>query len=145
MSINSNDNDLKAALGELTEGITEFKEKHTGELKALQSQVDELVIARVADQMGGNRTNTTEAPTDGVRSLRTYGDFQAHYAKGVSARDAADAVPMAEFLRGVAGMKTSERAVKALSGGTDSAGGFAVPNIVMPRILDAMTPASSLL
>lgn len=140
----SNEN-VPALIGELNQAFVAFKDRHDADVKELRDAVDDMAVKAATAQMGGQPVNTTEAPTDGVRSLRTYGDFQAHYAKGVSARDAADAVPMAEFLRGVAGMKTSERAVKALSEGTDSAGGYAVPNILMPRILDAMTPASSLL
>lgn len=141
----SNENNVPALIGELNQAFVAFKDRHDADVKELRDAVDDMAVKAAAAQMGGQPVNTTEAPADGVRSLRTFADFRAHYAQGVSVRDANDAVPMAEFLRGVAGMKTSERAVKALSEGTDSAGGYAVPNIVMPRILDAMTPASSLL
>jgi HK97 family phage major capsid protein len=50
-----------------------------------------------------------------------------------------------DFLRAVAGQKSSELALKALSVGTDSAGGYMVPSVLMPGVLDALTAASSLL
>jgi HK97 family phage major capsid protein len=50
-----------------------------------------------------------------------------------------------DFLRGVAGMKTSPWAQKALSVGTDSAGGFTVPTQLMPNILGALFAQSSML
>lgn len=52
---------------------------------------------------------------------------------------------LVDFVRGIAGMKTSEIAHRVLSIGTDSAGGFAVPTILMPGIMDALVPVSSLL
>lgn len=138
-------NEIAGLVGDLNVAFSEFKEKHQAEAAAIRSTVDDLVIKAAAHEMTGSKNATTEAPADGVRALRTYGDFRAHYGRGSDARDVDSPVPLAEFMRGVAGMKTSDQAVKALSEGTDSAGGYAVPNIVMPRILDAMVPASSLL
>lgn len=52
---------------------------------------------------------------------------------------------LGDFFRGVAGMKSTEGIRAALSEGTDSAGGYTVPEVLMPRILSALVPASSLL
>jgi HK97 family phage major capsid protein len=52
---------------------------------------------------------------------------------------------ISDFLRGVANMRTSPEVKNALSTGTGSAGGFAVPAKLMPGILGALTPASSLM
>lgn len=52
---------------------------------------------------------------------------------------------LGDFFRGVAKMKSSEGIRAALSEGTDSAGGYTVPEVLMPRILSALVPASSLL
>lgn len=138
-------NEIVELVGDLNKAFANFKEKHESDVSVLQKAVDDMAIQRAADQMGGNSKATAEAPADGVRAMRTHAEFQAHYGKGAGAREVNDAVPLSEFMRGVAGMKTSESAIKALSEGTDSAGGYSVPNIVMPRILDAMVPASSLL
>jgi HK97 family phage major capsid protein len=74
-----------------------------------------------------------------MKVLRTAQDFQAHYKT--------EEAPMAlsAFLRGVARMKTTPEATRALSVGTATAGGYALPRVVMPEILAALVPASSLL
>lgn len=74
--------------------------------------------------------------------LRTADDFHKHYqAKGGSR----EKLSLGEFMRGVAGMKTTDVARRALSVGVSSAGGYAVPAVLMPDLLAAMVPASSLL
>lgn len=52
---------------------------------------------------------------------------------------------LADFVRGVAGVRTTDEVKAALNTGTDSAGGYAVPDTLMPGILQAMVPVSSLL
>lgn len=52
---------------------------------------------------------------------------------------------LAEFVRGIAGMRTHESVRNALSGGTDSAGGFTLPAYLQLQMLEALVPASSLL
>ena len=60
--------------------------------------------------------------------------------------DASDGnMTLGDFFRGVAGMRTSDGVKNALSEGTNSAGGYAVPTILLPGILNALVPASSLL
>ncbi|MDO8774290.1 MAG: phage major capsid protein [Burkholderiaceae bacterium] len=88
--------------------------------------------------MGGSPAMNTRK-VEPMKALRTAQDFRAHYRT--------EDAPMAlsAFLRGVARMKTTPDATRALSQGTDTAGGYAVPRIVMPEILAALVPASSLL
>ena len=52
---------------------------------------------------------------------------------------------MGDWLRAIAGQKASPLAQKALSVGTDTAGGHLVPNILMPGVLEAMVAGSSLM
>lgn len=52
---------------------------------------------------------------------------------------------LAAFFRGIAGGRTTEAIRNSLSEGTDSAGGHAVPTWLLPGILSALTPASSML
>lgn len=74
--------------------------------------------------------------------MRTADYFAQHYtARGNSSGE----VGVVEFLRGIAGMATTPDVRNALSVGTDTAGGFAVPSRLMPTILAALTPVSSLL
>lgn len=52
---------------------------------------------------------------------------------------------MSDFLRGVAGLRSTESVRAALSTGTDSAGGFNLPAFLQLEMLAALAPASSLL
>jgi HK97 family phage major capsid protein len=62
----------------------------------------------------------------------------------IDAHEAGD-LSLADFVRGVARMKTTEAVTRALSVGTDTAGGFTVPTVLMPEIFQALVPRSSLL
>ena len=75
--------------------------------------------------------------------LRNSSDFEKHYQS--RAKTDSDSFDIADFLRGVANLKTTPGIKNALSIGTDTAGGFAVPGVLMPGILEAMVPSSSLL
>jgi HK97 family phage major capsid protein len=52
---------------------------------------------------------------------------------------------LGDYMRGVAGLKVPTEVRNALSEGTDSAGGFSLPQYVQMQMLDAMAPVSSLL
>lgn len=82
---------------------------------------------------------------DSVKVLHNAADFRGHYAAKASGAPRGDKIQISDFLRGVAGMRTNDSVQAALSVGTDSSGGYAVPSLVMPDILEALVPASSLL
>ena len=75
--------------------------------------------------------------------LHNAADFDRHYS--ARADNQGEPFDMADFLRGIANLRTTPSVQNALSVGTDTAGGFSVPGVLMPGILDAMVPASSLL
>jgi HK97 family phage major capsid protein len=78
--------------------------------------------------------------------LRNVADFERHFKTGDQfGHQADDEMGIADFFRGVAGMKTTPSVTNALSTGTDTAGGFTVPSVLMPGILGALVPVSSLL
>jgi HK97 family phage major capsid protein len=54
-------------------------------------------------------------------------------------------ITMSDFLRGISGQKMTEGVRNALSEGTNSSGGYAVPTELFPQILQAMVPVSTLL
>lgn len=87
------------------------------------------------------RQSPADRERDGPLMLKSAADFRSHYRES----SAVDRVDLAGFLRGVAGMKTSAAATKALSVGTDTAGGFAVPRGTFGDIMAALVPNSSLL
>ena len=51
---------------------------------------------------------------------------------------------LANFVRGVANMRTTDAVRNALTEGTNTAGGYTVPSILLPGVLSALAPASSL-
>ncbi|MBM9912748.1 MULTISPECIES: phage major capsid protein [Stenotrophomonas] len=142
--------DVAGIVAKLNEAFDQFKAKHTADVDAVRQQVDENSTALAAWQMnGGGSTDAPAADLDGggIKVLRTPADFRAHYA---SRRDADDKpragdTTLTDFMRGVAGMSSTEAVMASLAVGTDSAGGYAVPDVVMPGILSALVPASSLL
>lgn len=79
-----------------------------------------------------------------VRIMRNASDFRAHYRRG-GARSGDVSMGLADFMRGVAGMPTTDGVRAALSEGTAADGGHLVPSVVMPQVLEALVPASSLL
>lgn len=104
-------------------------------ISRLTAQIDELTKSRRG-----------EATTAASRALRTAEEFRAHYRTEEPQPWDSEQIGIADFVRAVAGLSgTSEVAKRALSIGTDSAGGYLVPFAVMPRILEALAPVSSLL
>lgn len=93
------------------------------------------------------RLNQSKSPSNGMKVLRNAADFAKHFHTDEQYTRAGEdpAMNLSDFFRGVAGMKTSAAVTNALSVGTDTGGGFTVPGILMPGILGAMTPVSSLL
>jgi HK97 family phage major capsid protein len=93
--------------------------------------------------------NLVERPTshDGgdVKVLRNSKDIRAHYGVMSNSARPGEEMRIDDFLRGIAGMKSNAAVHAALSTGTDTAGGFLLPNVVMPGILEALVPASALL
>ncbi len=128
----------------LNNGFTDFKAKYNERLDALQNGVDEATIKLSGMEMGagiGNTHRPSDTPSQaGV--MRTKAQFTKHYA---SRTNSTEPVELADFLRGVAGMKTTAAVQAALSVGTSTAGGYSVPAQTMPQILSALTPVSSLL
>ena len=104
-----------------------------------------------------------EQPTDEVRKLRPIGSQHRDSEAGVfldnatlragndaianklGVRAGGDAPLLADFVRGVAGMKTTQSVQNALSVGTDASGGYSVPTVLLPGILEALVPSSALL
>lgn len=130
-----------ADLGQAFEG---FKAKYDSRLDQQQREIEDAHTKLAAAQMQG--ADPAPAADDGVihsfKAMRTPAQFKAHYAQKA---EGGDKVALSDFVRGVAGMKTSDGVKAALGRGQDAAGGFAVPDVVMPEILSALAPASSLL
>lgn len=143
------DDEIPGLIKQINTAFDDFKARHIADLDAVRKQVDENCTTLAAFQMNSGGPDQPAADLDGagIKVLRTPADFKAHYA---SRRDGNDSqrsndTTLTDFMRGVAGMSSTDTVMASLAIGTDSAGGYAVPDVVMPGILSALVPASSLL
>lgn len=139
-------NELKTLLEEQTRGLEEFKAKQAERVTALEKQL--LEAQKKANRPGAPGSSNVIEPGDlpetkGVTVLRG-ADFKSSAAIADRMGIPADEQPVriGEFMRAAAGMKTER---KGLIEGTDPSGGYTVPSVLMPGILAALAPASSLL
>ncbi len=121
--------------------LEQFKLSKNAEIDTLKTQLETAEAKQ-------NRREFFEAPEtvslDGLKTLRTPAEIKSHYQARAKEHDE-ESVGLADFLRGVAGMKATPLATKALAEGTNSTGGYAVPNLLQSSILQALVPASSLM
>jgi HK97 family phage major capsid protein len=107
------------------------------------------VVAEISSGLDTQeRLKQSKSPSNGMTVLRNSADFAKHFRTDEQYNRAGDengVMNLSDFFRGVAGMKTTPAVSNALSVGTDAGGGFTVPSILMPGILSALTPVSSLL
>lgn len=119
----------------------------SGKLETMLDRIEEIdrEIRRETRQAqaAGDAADALRVNGADVRIMRNAADFRAHYHQGI--RSSAEPFTFADFMRGVAGMPTTEGVRAALSEGTAADGGHLVPSVVMPRVLEALAPASSLL
>ncbi|WHZ20697.1 MAG: hypothetical protein OJF55_002846 [Rhodanobacteraceae bacterium] len=139
-------NEIKPLLEEMSNAIADFKAKHQSEVAALRKGLDEHAVQLAARQMYGD--GRAPAVPEGTPPLAAANvqRITAHYAKRAAEKHEPQGANLADMFRATAGLKPHNPAIMAsLSEGTDSAGGYNVPSTVMPRILNAMVPMSSLL
>lgn len=158
--------DVRRILDKLSARARDLSNKDDSEgLKSVMTAIDGFasIIASISatldmqDAESGSPSASASAGADGWKSadgkplkvLRNAADYRAAYASLANAGKAAayegDDVSLADFVRGAAGMKTTQAVRNALSVGTDTSGGFSVPSLVMPGILEAMAPVSAVL
>lgn len=88
-----------------------------------------------------------------IRAIRTVEDVRKHYAQAAATNSLSDflvsgrshSTDLGEFARGVLGMPCHDSIKAALSTGVDADGGHMLPSVMMPRFLEALVPASTLL
>ena len=103
-------------------------------LNKVQGQLDRDELAK--HMFGGDGARSA-----GIKAMRTPQDFKNHYKQN----DGGEEFSLVEWFQGVANLKTTAAVRNALSVGTNTSGGFAVPSLVMPDILQALAPVSSLM
>lgn len=152
---NDGESDMVAKLDAIGEAFEDYQRR-------MNARLDQMETRRhrpgQGEQTKEERTESifTDVDRGNLTVLRASSDFERHYHQrsvgtGGSNRPGAGQVfspgsfTMADFVRGALGMETSPEARAALAVGTNTAGGYAVPDILMPGILSAFTPASALM
>jgi len=124
------------SIPELIQGVNsafkEFRSKNDERLNLIEKQLETDAVRAAAEKLGG--VNATPQ-----------NKFQAHYSRKADYHASNDPIDMQSFLRGIAGLKSTDAVRAALAGGLDTSGGFTIPSRLAPSILDAMTAQSSVL
>lgn len=143
---------IKDHIEQLGEAFSAFKARYTNKLDQLESTVErqqrEIEDAHIK-MAAGDMTRSTNAeqaeePATFAAAGLAPSQVKAFYISRARSSGSEKAT-LGDFLRGVAGMPTSEAVKASLAVGTDSAGGYAVPHTVMPGIIDALTENSAIL
>ena len=119
-------------IGELNTAFADFRNKNDTRLDTIERQLEQDATVAASRQMGNFDTKPASR-------------FQAHYAAKPDFQASSEPVAMQDFLKGIAGLKTTEGVRAALAGGVDTTGGFTIPSRLAPSVLDAMTAQSSVL
>ncbi len=138
------------AIGKIATGVEDFKREQRERLDKVETKLARpgaLVSTPSASKNDGPALIDTRTGKPALE-IRRGDDIEAMYRARLQpgAGGFGDASPtLGDFLRAVAGQKSSPLAQKALSVGTDSAGGYLVPSALMPTVLGALVANSSLM
>lgn len=142
---------MRRALNRLVEdmGVREMTEDEslaishaTTVVASIESMLDG--IEQLEGRGGKDSTGWCNAKGQPMKVLRNAADIDGYY-RGKANNSRSENISLGDFFRGVANMPTTPAVRNALSEGTNTSGGFTLPSVVMPQILSALVPASSLL
>lgn len=145
--------ELKDVIEDLGKGFEEFKNGYNERLEALEKGGSTDLEGRVYELetragrvgvLGAAGFAADEIEPEGFKTFtaETLKSKQTIAAK--LGKSGGQSVRMGDFVRAVAGMKVPDH-VKGLTEATDAEGGFTVPEVLLPGILAALAPASSLI
>jgi HK97 family phage major capsid protein len=138
-------NDINEVIALCNEQAEQFK-SYRQRLESMEKR--ERDAAKKLNRPGapGDAMNLEDTPepegfiTLGAAHLRSREAIAARL--GIKQECGEESVRIGEFMRAAAGMKTER---KGLIEGTDTSGGYTVPDVLLPGILAALAPASSML
>jgi HK97 family phage major capsid protein len=138
--------DVARVLDNIYDGVERFKAEQRQKLELLETRMSRPgAFAPV--NVSPNRTPTLVDAKTGkpLLELRKGDNIEAKFREAGRLDGNSEGPTFGEFIRAVAGQKSSDLAVKALTIGTDSEGGHLVPAVLMPGVLSALSANSSLL
>lgn len=138
--------EIKQLIEDQGRTFEEFKTRNDARLDAFEQSATE--IAKKANRPGapgtpGDFEPASDVDMEGIVTLRSH-DLKSRHsiAQALRIKSEENPVRIGEFMRAAAGMKTER---KGLTEGTDPSGGYTVPDVLMPGIMAALAPASSML
>jgi HK97 family phage major capsid protein len=139
--------DLSGTLDAIATGVESFKREQRERLERLETRLSRPGALGTTSAAPKSESTLIDMRTGKpVIEIRRGDDIEAMYrARGLTGAIGEDSPTLGDFLRAVAGQKSSPLAQKALSVGTDSAGGHLVPSALMPTVLSALSANSSLM
>jgi len=117
---------------DVNSAFSEFRAKNDSRLDTIERQLEQDATVAASRQMGNFDTKPASR-------------FQAHYAAKPDFQASSEPVAMQDFLKGIAGLKSTDSVRAALAGGVDTTGGFTIPSRLAPSVLDAVVAQSSVL
>jgi HK97 family phage major capsid protein len=137
--------DVADSLDKIATAFEEFKAKTGRRVEAMETRLSRPGAFTENQQREADTESIFDAPDALV--MRAGDDFERRYAIKQSSGNGMpeQRMTIGEFFRGVANIRTTESVKASLAVGTDTAGGFAVPNVLMSGIMQAMVPASALM
>lgn len=148
---------LEEKLDAISECMQEFQRRTTARIDQLDARRNRPGANAGSDPEAEQRARSIfldKVESGEMRVLRADSDFERHYRERPNTgeqrgeprlKTSGPAPTMAQFIRGAAGMETTPEVRAALAVGTNTAGGYAVPDVLMPQILSAMVPSSALM
>ncbi|APY91878.1 phage major capsid protein [Burkholderia pseudomallei] len=145
--------EVKAMLDTIGPAFASFRESVKADIEELRGGMDKMAIKMAGREMNGGADDAAaqqeQQPVHASTGLRgsQIGAFYRNRAQAAAAGafDPRANFGIADFIRGAAGMSVGDGVRAALSEGVGKDGGYAVPDVVMPRILGAMVRSSALL
>ena len=137
-------NSVRRAINAIHKNIGSNNADFTIEVTQALAHAGQLIYS-IDNMIDGLASHSDKTRNTSMKVMRNAADFSKHYgADGGRSGDEGE-MGIADFLRGAAKMKSSTAVQNALATGTDTSGGFTVPSRLMPGILAALVPVSSLL
>lgn len=122
--------------------VTEDQMRASSHAALMVARADEMIEGLEGQPSKGGESGWRNSQGKPVKAMFNEADYRAHYLKSDAL---GQDMSIGDFFRGVGNMPTTQAVKNALSVGTNTSGGFTVPSVLMPLILGALVPNSSLL
>lgn len=141
---------VATSLDLIAESLEDFQRRMNSRIDGIERRMQRPGAGATDPSESAEQRSDFRMPegTEDIRVLRSTDDFERHYSLRMEKRGKSpnsSRMTLGDFMRGVARMQTSDEVRASLQVGTDASGGYAVPDVLLPGILQAMVPGSALM